>query len=210
MPLSDTPLTHEIVPVLFRALTMIVVLIQSMVVVPTETIPHWSVASLQATIQVLEQIVSMLHVMVPVPESALAPEPALALAPEPAPEPASLIKVVINVHFGGFDLTDEQKYRLEQKIGFERLRQIEGKICEFVLRKKYPDHKYRSDPDLVSVVEEDILLDEGTTKEGLAIIEIPSDIEWCIKNYDGAEWVVERTREFHFSSAASSGTEVRY
>lgn len=206
MPLSDTPLTHKIVPALFRALTMIVALIQSMVVVPAETIPHCSVASLQATIQVLEQIVSMLHVMVPVPESA----PALALAPEPAPEPASLIKVVINVHFGGFNLTDEQKYRLEQKIGFERLRQIEGKICEFVLRKKYPDHKYRSDPDLVSVVEEDILPDEGTTKEGLAIIEIPSNIEWCIKDYDGAEWVVERSREFRFSSTGSSRTEVRY
>jgi hypothetical protein len=51
----------------------------------------------------------------------------------------------------------------------------------------------RDDPDLVKVVEA-----LGAKANGLfaklKVVEIPADVEWEIKEYDGVEWVAEKHR----------------
>lgn len=51
----------------------------------------------------------------------------------------------------------------------------------------------RDDPKLIQVVEE--LGDEASGEcSHLKIVEIPDDVEWEIKEYDGAEWIAEKHR----------------
>lgn len=51
----------------------------------------------------------------------------------------------------------------------------------------------RSDPNLVKVIKE--MGDKANSRHSkLKIVEIPSDIEWEIEEYDGMEWVAEKHR----------------
>lgn len=51
----------------------------------------------------------------------------------------------------------------------------------------------RNDPNLVQVIEE---LGAAANDEWsyLKIVEIPDDVDWVIKDYDGCEWIAERHR----------------
>jgi hypothetical protein len=51
----------------------------------------------------------------------------------------------------------------------------------------------RDDPDLVAVVEELGNQANGRHAE-LKVVDIPDDVNWCIEEYDGREWVAERHR----------------
>lgn len=53
------------------------------------------------------------------------------------------------------------------------------------------EKEFRADPNLIKVIEE--LGDEASgSYSSLKIIEIPSDVEWTIQEYDGMEWISER------------------
>lgn len=90
------------------------------------------------------------------------------------------VKVVINVDFGAFGLTD-------------------AALAEYNRRKGGPEQLScwdidRSDPVLVEVVEVAESLGDRIHRwaDGrLKIVEVPADVDWTIKDYDGAEWVAE-------------------
>jgi hypothetical protein len=87
-------------------------------------------------------------------------------------------KVVINTCYGGFGLSDEAQDLLER---------IKGE-------KTTPHWDIqRDDEDLVKVVETLGYRSNGGFSD-LAIAEIPDDVEWEIKEYDGLEWVAEKHR----------------
>lgn len=54
----------------------------------------------------------------------------------------------------------------------------------------------RNDSALVQVVEE---LGESANGQysKLKVIEIPDDVEWCVEEYDGSEWVAEKHRTWY-------------
>ena len=51
----------------------------------------------------------------------------------------------------------------------------------------------RADPVLVQVVEE-LGEDAGGRCASLSVVEIPDDVNWCVEEYDGKEWVAEMHR----------------
>jgi hypothetical protein len=101
-----------------------------------------------------------------------------------------MVKIVINVCFGGFGLSREaldmycaskgiDQGEWNSKWGF-----YEGFSCR---------HIPRDDAELIRIVE---TLDEkswGKYSE-LKVVEIPDDVDWYIEEYDGSEKVAERRR----------------
>jgi hypothetical protein len=89
-------------------------------------------------------------------------------------------KIVINKCYGGFNLSE--------------------KACkELNLRKdelgEYRFDGNRNDFNLVSVVER--LGDEANGQFAkLKIVEVPDDVDWAIEEYDGIEWIREKSREW--------------
>ena len=83
-------------------------------------------------------------------------------------------KVVVNAHFGAFDLPDS----------------IGKPLREAGLGMKWDDDSWRSDPRLVAEVE--ALANKGD----LEVVEIPTGVLWEIHNYDGQEYVAEKHRKW--------------
>ena len=91
-----------------------------------------------------------------------------------------MTKVVINVCYGGFGLSDSALEEYKNRKGITD-----------------PDFYYydipRDCPVLVAMVEE-----QGDAVDGafadLKIVDVPDDVEWQISEYDGNEWVAERHR----------------
>ena len=132
------------------------------------------------------------------------------------------MKVVINNCYGGFGLSDEAERKLYEKgskmveacdpkeyygeredwekkfeedkkrTGIFGMNVVDGKI----LHTNNHDEEFRSDPQLVAVVEELGEKANGECAE-LKIVEIPDDVEWTIEEYDGNEWVAEKHRTWH-------------
>jgi len=91
-------------------------------------------------------------------------------------------KIVINDCHGGFGLSPEgEKMYIE-------LRGIPS--CDSVY--DIP----RDDPMLVKVVETLGEKANGDFSE-LKIVEIPDDVRWEVKEYDGSEWVAEKHRTWY-------------
>lgn len=86
-------------------------------------------------------------------------------------------KVVINTCFGGFSLSEEA-YKL---LGIE----WDG--------YGYAYNDKREDPKLIKVVEKLGKKANGYCAK-LKVVQIPSDIEYKIEEYDGAEWIAEKHR----------------
>lgn len=86
-------------------------------------------------------------------------------------------RVVINECFGGFSLSEQ---------ALKRYRELGGTV-------EYHRDIERDDPLLIQVVEE---LGEAANGRcaALKIVEIPSDVEWQIEEYDGLEHVAEKHR----------------
>jgi len=83
-------------------------------------------------------------------------------------------KIVINAYFGGFGLSEEALSLLGDNYNCEREIQ-------------------RDDPKLVRVVEALGKQANGLYSE-LKVIQIPDDVDWEIKEYDGNEYVAEKHR----------------
>ena len=91
-------------------------------------------------------------------------------------------KLVINKCYGGFSLSEEA-------IG--RYRELSHCQKDLWRGMDIP----RDDPFLVQVVDELGSKADGDCAE-LKVIEIPSDVEWELCDYDGVEWVAERHRRW--------------
>lgn len=88
-------------------------------------------------------------------------------------------KIVINQCFGGFGLS------------------LDGLDAYNERRSNQPETDYdweipRDDPDLVWVVEN--IKNCSGRCSSLRIVEVPNDVDWVIKDYDGNEWVAEKHR----------------
>jgi len=54
----------------------------------------------------------------------------------------------------------------------------------------------RNDPILVEIVEQLGEAVNGTFSK-LKVVEIPDDVDWIIKEYDGKEWIAEKHRTWN-------------
>jgi hypothetical protein len=118
-----------------------------------------------------------------------------------------MTKVVINICFGGFGISDSAFEKLLERkgIAFESEenpdRAWQGKtyykdgMCgtEEGYLSFYDYTEDRSDPDLINVIEEMGAAANGWASE-LKIVEIPDDVKWHIHEYDGIEHVAENHR----------------
>ena len=91
-----------------------------------------------------------------------------------------MTKVVINACHGGFGISAaaESKYR-----------ELSGVLDPDLHSRNIP----RDDEHLIAVIE--LMGEEANTEfSELKIVDIPDDVNWCIEEYDGKEWVAERHR----------------
>jgi hypothetical protein len=122
------------------------------------------------------------------------------------------MKIVINRKHGGFGLSDVAFELLLQKknIEFDRVLSTrpfgqdaheyyrKGHVGEeehYISHYDFYDDTSRKDLDLVAVVEELGKKANGYCAE-LHIVEIPDDVDWFIDEYDGMEWVAEKSRKW--------------
>jgi hypothetical protein len=96
-------------------------------------------------------------------------------------------RIVINTTYGGFHLSERAR---------EIYRKITGvEISDFgnFSDESGRDYVRRDDPALVTTVEK---LGRMASHEpgDLKIVEIPDDVKWVIREYDGAEWIAEEHR----------------
>ena len=91
------------------------------------------------------------------------------------------MKVVINKCYGGFGLSDEAEKMFQQRKGTQK--------------PIYSSGIERNDPDLIAIVETlGIKADNDFSK--LKIIEIPDDVDFCVEEYDGIEWITDKNRRW--------------
>ena len=105
-------------------------------------------------------------------------------------------KIVINRVYGGFDISDEAYSFIAKKKGWQH-------ACDdydhsyFITAKNasplYACDLSRDDPDLIQCLETLGNAADGNRSE-LKIVEIPSDVDWVICEYDGIEWIAEQHR----------------
>ena len=91
------------------------------------------------------------------------------------------MKVVINVRFGGFGLSQAGVKELGRRLGLE------------VEAIPFPEDIKRTNPDLVEMIEENASLYSGDHAR-LHVVEVPDDVQWHIHDYDGSEHVAENHR----------------
>ena len=87
------------------------------------------------------------------------------------------MKVVINVRFGGFGLS---------QAGWDEILRRGGATANSWDIE-------RTDPILVAMVEENSSL-YSSSHAKLYVVEIPDDVEWYIHDYDGLEHIAEKHR----------------
>lgn len=120
------------------------------------------------------------------------------------------MKVVVNRCYGGFGISDaacewlmkNRGYTLgdgEKKEDWETYNIVtHGLIDKYALINtpdgvgKYDD-AFRSHPDLLAVIEA-LGKDANGTFADLEVVDVPDDVDWCIGEYDGKEWVSEKHR----------------
>ena len=107
------------------------------------------------------------------------------------------MKVVINNKYGGFSLSHKAVMRYAELKEIKLYPNIDD-ITKRINKKNWyfsdGDIK-RNDPTLIKVIDEMGEESYGSHAK-LKIIEIPDDIEWTIKEYDGLEWVAEKHRSW--------------
>lgn len=97
-----------------------------------------------------------------------------------------MIKIVKNVCYGGFSLSD---------LALSRLSELTGKSLSECNEEYEWDDENRSAPELVQVVEE--LGDKANGRLArLVVVEVPDDVDWYIRDYDGMETVEEVHRSW--------------
>jgi len=111
------------------------------------------------------------------------------------------VKIVINSDYGGFSLSDEAilEYGRLKGLNLVKDENTSWSVSIFykgtVAKENYFEDRDipRNDPALVEVVEK---LGEAAYgfAANLKIVEIPEDVEWCVEENDGREWVSEKHR----------------
>jgi hypothetical protein len=114
---------------------------------------------------------------------------------------STLVKIVINSDYGGFSLSDEAilEYGRLKGLNLVKDENTSWSVSIFykdtVAKENYFEDREipRNDPALVEVVE---VLGEAANgfAANLKIVEIPEDVEWCVEENDGREWVSEKHR----------------
>lgn len=110
------------------------------------------------------------------------------------------MKIVINRCFGGFGLSDVAIQRYGELAGLNLVADDDREFgitwyLDSIDDKNYFDQYsiLRNDPYLVQVVEE-LGKESWDSFSELAVIEIPDNVKWNIKAYDGNEHVAEHHR----------------
>ena len=111
------------------------------------------------------------------------------------------MKIVINSDYGGFSLSDEAilEYGKRKGINLVKDENTNWSISIFykdsVAKENYFDDREipRNDPILVEVVEK-LGKESYGFAANLKTVEIPEDVDWCIEENDGREWVSEKHR----------------
>ena len=104
-------------------------------------------------------------------------------------------KIVINRVYGGFDISDEAYSFIAKKKGWQHACNdydrsyfiTDNNDCMFAFDLN------RDDLDLVQCLETLGHAADGNHSE-LKIVEVPSDVNWTICEYDGIEWIAEKHR----------------
>ena len=114
---------------------------------------------------------------------------------------SALVKIVINSDYGGFSLSDQAVLAYGRKKGLNLVKDenTSWSVSIFykgtVAKENYFEDRDipRNDPALVEVVEK---LGEAAYgfAANLKTVEIPEDVDWCIEENDGLEWVSEKHR----------------
>lgn len=98
-----------------------------------------------------------------------------------------MIRIVISIGYRSFGLSEKARTELEE------LGVIVDEYGDYASGKSIR----RDDPRLVAIVEKlggIAAKNDGDDDHLLKIVEIPEDVDWEIKNYDGSEWVAEKHR----------------
>jgi hypothetical protein len=93
-------------------------------------------------------------------------------------------QIVINQCYGGFNLSEQVKTLYRQytaDIPRPAHWYIDADVC-------------RDDECLLRIIKDVGLDAAGGQFSKLKIVEIPDDVDWEIKEYDGVEWVAEKHR----------------
>jgi len=109
-------------------------------------------------------------------------------------------KIVINQSYGGFYPSDKAAVQWARYSGhrFSLIKQQRSSGYSFLWVDINGHTKSRMDiprdcPHLIRVIEE-MGQEINTRCSNLGIVEIPSDVDWEIQEYDGIEWVAEKHR----------------
>ena len=92
------------------------------------------------------------------------------------------IKIVINTCYGGFGLAPEVIELYEMVVS-----EASSSTCS---------RAFRSDPVLISIIEEFGIEKAGAHFAELKIVEIPADVNWEIREDDGLEMIWEVSRSW--------------
>lgn len=96
------------------------------------------------------------------------------------------MKIVKNVCYGGFGLSD---------LALSRLSEITGKSKPECIEDYEYEDSNRSAPELVQVVEE-LGKKANDCFSDLVVVEIPDGVDWVIDDYDGIETIHEVHRSW--------------
>ena len=115
-------------------------------------------------------------------------------------------KVVINTVHGGFSLSHDAILLYHRYTGTKIYWRDIKPSSSWSPRMYYLDSEctdpcswseadlLRDDPVLTRVVEELGGEEAGGTAAVLKVVRVPADVNWCIQEYDGQEWVAEQHR----------------
>lgn len=102
------------------------------------------------------------------------------------------MKLVINKCYGGFGLSREAIDLYAERKGLNSGQWNDS--WGFYENGAFYDREIaRNDPVLVEIVEQMGNKASGSYAK-LSIVEVPDDVDWCIEEYDGNEWVSESHR----------------
>jgi hypothetical protein len=111
------------------------------------------------------------------------------------------VKVVINRDFGGFSLSDEAIRLYAEKKGLKLKSRQSSRLTNYYFEEdgKFFDDRdlSRDDPILVEIVETLKPKKASGQYASLKVVEIPGDVVWEIKEYDGMEHIAEVHRTWY-------------
>ena len=122
-------------------------------------------------------------------------KPNYCTEPEDWTKSKGYMKVVINRDYGGFGLSDEAIRLYAEKKGLKLNSRESSGFTNYFFEEdgKFFDDRdlSRDDPILVEIVETLTSEKASGPYALLKVVEIPDDVKWEVKEYDGMEWIAE-------------------